>query len=69
MPRDAFPQDKMWQELVDVAQATAGASAVYLGILEQGEEAGRILDHVVDYVGGSLAQGGDPAGPYISYLV
>ncbi|CAE7240895.1 DYDC2 [Symbiodinium pilosum] len=42
-------QDTMWQELVDVAQATAGASAVYLGILEQGEE------------------GGDPAGPYISY--
>ncbi|CAE7320850.1 Ank1 [Symbiodinium natans] len=42
-------EDKLWQELVDVAQATAGASAVYLGILEQGEE------------------GGDPAGPYISY--
>ncbi|CAE7475615.1 Ank1 [Symbiodinium sp. CCMP2592] len=42
-------EDKLWQELVDVTQATAGASAVYLGILEQGEE------------------GGNPAGPYISY--
>lgn len=32
-------QDKFWQELVTVAQSTAGASAVYLGVLEQGEEA------------------------------
>ena len=37
-------QDKLWQELVDVTQATAGASAVYLGILEQGEEAGRFIN-------------------------
>ena len=33
-------QDKLWQELVACAKATAGASSVYLGVLEQGEEAG-----------------------------
>lgn len=32
-------QDKFWQELVDVAQATAGAAAVYIGVQEPGEEA------------------------------
>ena len=37
-------KDKLWQELVDVAQATAGASAVYLGILEQGEEARQFVN-------------------------
>mmetsp|Transcript_738 Transcript_738/g.1997 ORF Transcript_738/g.1997 Transcript_738/m.1997 type:complete len:575 (-) Transcript_738:183-1907(-) len=31
-------EEKLWQDLIEVAQVTAGASSVYLGVLEQGEE-------------------------------
>eukprot|EP00913_Durusdinium_trenchii_P003968 g3676.t1 len=42
-------QDKFWQELVTVAQSTAGASAVYLGVLEQGEEGSEITGPHISY--------------------
>eukprot|EP00435_Cladocopium_sp_Y103_P001709 s3272_g1.t1 len=41
--------DKFWQELVDVAQATAGASAVYIGVMEQGEEGSEITGPHISY--------------------
>eukprot|EP00441_Pelagodinium_beii_P039837 CAMPEP_0197648202 /NCGR_PEP_ID=MMETSP1338-20131121/27615_1 /TAXON_ID=43686 ORGANISM="Pelagodinium beii, Strain RCC1491" /NCGR_SAMPLE_ID=MMETSP1338 /ASSEMBLY_ACC=CAM_ASM_000754 /LENGTH=582 /DNA_ID=CAMNT_0043222161 /DNA_START=94 /DNA_END=1842 /DNA_ORIENTATION=- len=31
-------EETFWKELVDVAQSASGASAVYLGVVEQGEE-------------------------------
>ncbi|CAK9064717.1 unnamed protein product [Durusdinium trenchii] len=42
-------EDKFWQELVTVAQSTAGASAVYLGVLEQGEEGSEITGPHISY--------------------
>lgn len=42
-------EDKFWQELVDVAQATAGASAVYIGVMEPGEEGSEISGPHLSY--------------------
>ena len=42
-------EDKFWQELVDVAQATAGAAAVYIGVQEPGEEGSEITGPHISY--------------------
>ncbi|CAJ1348768.1 unnamed protein product [Effrenium voratum] len=46
---DTTFEDKLWQELVACAKATAGASSVYLGVLEQGEEGGEIPGQYISY--------------------
>jgi len=42
-------EDGFWKELVDVAQVTSGASAAYLGVLEQGEEGTELPGKYVSY--------------------